>query len=249
MNHPRTVLITGANGGIGQALCALFRQNGWFVVATDIQRTHQASCDRYLSADLLQVSSDSSYREDRLRELRACLPDSGRLDALINNAAKQVVAPVEKLTASDWHDTFGVNVTAPFLLVQGLLKELEHGGGTVINIGSVHAELTKPQFVAYATSKAALVALTRALAVELGGRVRVNAVCPAAVSTPMLLAGFEGNEEGLSKLAGCHPSRCIGTPEEIAGMVFALASSLSHYVNGAVLNVDGGIGSRLCDPA
>jgi len=249
MIRARSVLITGANGGIGQALCALFQQNGWFVVATDIQHTRQAACDRYVSADLLKLSSESSYREDRLRELRACLPEPENLDALINNAARQVVAPVEKLTASDWQDTFSVNVTAPFLLVQGLLKELERSHGTVINIGSIHAQLTKPHFSAYATSKAALVGLTRALAVELGGRVRVNAVCPAAVSTPMLVAGFEGDPEGLAKLASYHPSRCIGTPEDVAGVVLALASSLSNYVNGSIINLDGGISSRLFDPA
>ena len=249
MNAPRSVLITGANGGIGRALCALFQKNGWYVIATDLQPSPQAVCERYVSADLLQVSAESSYREDRLRQLRACLPDPGKLDALINNAARQVVAPIETLTASDWQDTYNVNVTAPFLLVQGLLKELERSHGMVINIGSVHAQLTKPQFAAYATSKAALVGLTRSLAVELGGRVRVNAVCPAAVSTPMLVAGFEGDEEGLAKLASYHPSRCIGTPEDVAAVVLALASSLSYYVSGTIINLDGGISSRLFDPA
>ena len=249
MKTARSVVITGANGGIGQALCALFQENGWSVIATDLHPLAKASCDRYVSADLLKVSNDSSYRDDRLRQLRACLPDSWKLDVLINNAARQVVAPVEQLTASDWQDTYNVNVTAPFLLVQGLLKELESSRGMVINIASVHAYLTKPQFVAYATSKAALVGFTRALAVELGGRVRVNAVCPAAVSTPMLLAGFEGNEEGLAKLAAYHPSQCIGTPEDIAGVALALASSFSTYMSGAIINVDGGIGSRLYDPA
>ena len=249
MNASRSVLITGANGGIGRALCALFQKNGWYVIATDIQPAPQAVCERYVSADLLQVSAESSYREDRLRQLRACLPDPGKLDALINNAAHQVVAPIETLTASDWQDTYNVNVTAAFLLVQGLLNELEQGHGAVINIGSVHAQLTKPQFAAYATSKAALVGLTRSLAVELGGRVRVNAVCPAAVSTPMLVAGFGGDAQGLATLASYHPSRCIGTPEDVADAVLALASSRSNYITGAILNLDGGISSRLFDPA
>ena len=78
MNAPRSVLITGANGGIGRALCALFQKNGWYVIATDLQPSPQAVCERYVSADLLQVSAESSYREDRLRQLRACLPDPVR---------------------------------------------------------------------------------------------------------------------------------------------------------------------------
>lgn len=249
MNRQRSVLITGANGGMGAALCALFQQRGWYVIATDLQPEPASACQAYVAADLSRISMEPSYWADRLQRVQACLPDSGRLDLLINNAARQIVAPIERLTAADWQETMQVNVTAAFLLVQGLLKELECAGGMVINIASVHAQLTKSQFTAYATSKAAVVGLTRALAVELGGRVRVNAVCPAAVATPMLVAGFEGNTEGLEKLAACHPSRCIGTPEDVAGLVFSLTEHSSHYINGAIINVDGGIGSRLFDPA
>lgn len=249
MSRQRSVLITGANGGMGEALCALFRQRGWFVIATDLHPEPASVCQVYVSADLLRVSMEPPYRADCLQRMQACLPDPGRLDILINNAARQIVAPVERLTAADWQETMNVNVTAAFLLVQGLLRELECARGMVINIASVHAQLTKPQFTAYATSKAAVVGLTRALAVELGGRVRVNAVCPAAVATPMLVAGFEGHEGGLDKLAACHPSRCIGTPEDVAGLVLSLTDHRSHYINGAIINVDGGIGSRLFDPA
>ncbi len=249
MSRQRSVLITGANGGMGKALCALFQQRGWCVIATDLHPEPAAMCKTYVAADLLRVGMEPSYCADCLRRMQASLPDPGRLDLLINNAARQVVAPVERLTAADWQETMTVNVTAAFLLVQGFLRELECAGGMVINIASVHAQLTKSQFTAYATSKAAVVGFTRALAVELGGRVRVNAVCPAAVATPMLVAGFEGNTEGLDKLAACHPSRCIGMPEDVAGLVFSLTEQSSHYITGAIINVDGGIGSRLFDPA
>lgn len=249
MSASRSVLITGANGGIGRALCAAFREAGWYVIATDKQPSPQVACDRYVSADLSRLGADSAYREDSLSRIRACFPDSGTLGALINNAALQVVAPIERLSADDWLNTCGVNVVAPFLLVQGLLRELEVGNGSVVNIGSIHAQQTKPHFSAYAASKAALVGLTRSLAVELGGRVRVNAVCPGAVATPMLAAGFAGDPEGLSRLADYHPSRCIGTPEDIAAVVLMLASSASKYVTGTIINLDGGISSRLFDPS
>lgn len=248
MSAARSVLVTGANGGIGQALCAAFRKDGWHVIATDLQPTAGADCQQYLSADLARLVTDAAYRDGCLGKMRAALSDPGRLDALINNAALQVVAPVEKLTAENWLDTSSVNVIAPFLLVQGMLKELEAAKGAVVNIGSIHAQLTKPGFSAYATSKAALTGLTRALAVELGGRVRVNAVCPAAVETPMLSAGFKGDRKKLSALADCHPSRSIGKPEEVAAFVVMLASGASRYITGAILSLDGGISSRLHDP-
>lgn len=248
MSTARSVLVTGANGGIGVALCAAFRKDGWRVVGTDLHAKARAGCDAYEAADLDRFATDADYRGECLSRFRACLPAPGRLDALINNAALQVVAPVEKIAAADWARTCNVNVTAPFLLVQGLLGELEAAGGAVVNIASIHATQTKAGFSAYATSKAALVGLTRALAVELGGRVRVNAVCPAAVETPMLVAGFDGDPRKLSALADCHPSRRIGNPDELAAFVLPLASKASPHVTGAILNLDGAISSRLHDP-
>lgn len=249
MSAARSALITGANGGIGQALCAAFRQHGWYVVATDLQADPAPSCDAYLPLDLARFSRDAAYRADGLAGIRARLPDPAALGALVNNAALQVVAPVERLTAEDWRDTFDVNVAAPFLLVQAMLPALEAAKGAVVNIGSIHAQQTKAGFSAYAASKAALVGLTRALAVELGGRVRVNALCPAAVATPMLAAGFGQDQEALARLAGYHPARCIGTPGEVAAFALMLAAEASPYVTGAILNLDGGISSRLFDPA
>jgi NAD(P)-dependent dehydrogenase (short-subunit alcohol dehydrogenase family) len=249
MNAPRSVLITGGNGGIGRALCAAFGQSGWYVIATDIQSAPQAACDEYLRADLLPLGADLPYREEFLGRVKAALPRPGALDALINNAALQIIAPIEQLSAGDWLDTCGVNVIAPFLLVQGLLQELESVNGAVVNVGSIHAKQTKPHFSAYAASKAALVGLTRSLAVELGSRVRVSAVCPAAIVTPMLAAGFAQNPEGLARLADYHPSRSIGLPEDVAGVVVMLASSVSKYVTGVIVNIDGGISSRLFDPS
>jgi NAD(P)-dependent dehydrogenase (short-subunit alcohol dehydrogenase family) len=244
----RSVVVTGANGGIGQALCAAFRKDGWHVIGTDLHDSAQAQCDGYVAADLSKFCADAAFRDGCLARMQALLPEKDRLGALINNAALQVIAPVEKLTATDWTRVSGVNVMAPFLLVQGLLKELEAAGGAVVNIGSIHATQTKAGFSAYATSKAALAGLTRSLAVELGGRVRVNAVCPAAVATPMLEAGFAGDKKKLSALNACHPSGTIGTPADIAAFVLLLASPASPYVTGAVLNVDGGISFRLFDP-
>ena len=243
----RTVLITGANGGIGQALCGGFRNAGWNVIGSDRDAKAGSALDAYVSLDLARFCRDAAYRNEGLNVIQRAIPEGG-LHALINNAAIQIVAPVEKLTSDDWRTTMDVNLLAPFLLTQALLQELEKAKGSAINIASIHAQLTKPQFTAYATSKAALVGLTRSLSVELGSRVRVNAICPAAIATPMLVDGFKGNPEGLKNLANYHPSGTIGTTDDVALAALYLAGSDSAFLNGTVLGLDGGIAARLHDP-
>ena len=115
-------------------------------------------------------------------------------------------------------------------------------------MSSVHATATKPGFIAYATSKTALVGLTRSLAVDLGPRVRVNCILPAATDTPMLRAGFEGNPQGLAELGAMHPIGRIATPEEVAHVAVFLASKDAAVITGAAFAIDGGIGGRLHDP-
>ena len=159
-----------------------------------------------------------------------------------------MVKPIETLTISDWTETLEVNLLAPFLLSQALLPELESAHGCIINISSIHAMLSKPSFTCYATSKAALSGLTRCMAVELGGRVRVNAIAPAAVATPMLREGFRGRSEDYARLGEMHPLGRIADPREVAAAALFLCSPGSSFVNGAVLNVDGGISARLHDP-
>jgi NAD(P)-dependent dehydrogenase (short-subunit alcohol dehydrogenase family) len=142
-----------------------------------------------------------------------------------------------------------VNLSAPFFLIQAFLPRLAASNGSVINVASVHAKLTKPGFIAYATSKAALVGLTRAMAVEIGSRVRVNAIAPAAIATPMLGAGFADAPHKLELLRAFHPVGAIGLPSQVADLAVYLTSNSSRFINGSVVEVDGGIGARLHDPA
>lgn len=242
-----TALITGANGGIGQVLCSSFQKAGWKVIATDKDNTNATTAHIYISMELKKLCRDSDYHDEKIRQVQAELGNSG-LDALLNNAATQILAPVEQLTSDDWHTTMDTNLIAPFLLSQSLLPDLQKVKGSIINIASIHAQLTKPNFTAYATSKAALIGLTRSLAVELGDRIQVNAICPAAIVTPMLKQGFENNPLGLEQLAGFHPSGCIGTPEEVAQAALYLAEANASFLNGAIIGLDGGIASRLHDP-
>lgn len=250
MNHAtrRWAVITGAAGGIGQALVQEFHASGYSVVATDkLIRPANLNCDHYLQADLALVASHAEYDNRALSELKAVLGPDG-LHALINNAAIQLLGGAETLTREDWQQTLNVNLLAPFFLSQALLPELKSVQGCIVNISSIHARLTKKNFVAYATSKAALSGLTRSLAVDLCGRVRVNGIEAAAIDTPMLRAGFSGNSEGLRQLECFHPSGRIGTTLELAQLARCIADPTSQFLNGAIIPLDGGIGALLHDP-
>ena len=248
MDKPLYALITGANGGIGQALCQTFSEGGYRVIATDRHPKAEPAlvCAHYLSADLANLVNDQDYAERFLTQVRALSAD-GALQSLINNAAIQILGGADSLTREDWRTTLDVNLLAPFILVQGLLPELEVAQGSVVNISSIHAKLTKRNFVAYATSKAALSGMTRAMAVDLGPRVRVNAIEPAAIETEMLIAGFKDNPSAYEALALLHPSNLIGKTEKLAELVFYICATDNSFLNGAILGFDGGISSCLKD--
>jgi NAD(P)-dependent dehydrogenase (short-subunit alcohol dehydrogenase family) len=242
----KTALITGATGGIGQALCQKFAEAGYFVVASDIADGN-CVCDAFIQADIETLCTDATYRIRIFAQMHESLQDKG-LFALVNNAAVQILGNAENVTVEHWHRTLDVNLVAPFLLIQGLLPDLKKAGGSVVNVASVHAINTKPGFICYATSKSALIGMTKAMAVDLGSDLRVNAICPGATETPMLRAGFEEKEEQFMQLSKMHPLGRIAQPEEIAQVALFLVSSQASFITGASLSVDGGIGVRLHDP-
>jgi NAD(P)-dependent dehydrogenase (short-subunit alcohol dehydrogenase family) len=248
MKAQPTVLVTGAAGGIGHALVQAFTAKGYRVLAMDrVAQPAQLSCEQYWQTDLERLVQDDNYRADQLAAIVGAVGVNG-LHTLVNNAAVQVLGGVDTLSMADWQRTLQVNLLAPFALTQGLLPQLEAAGGSVINISSIHARLTKAGFVAYATSKAALSGMTRAMAVDLGNRVRVNAIEPAAISTDMLKAGFEGRPEQYAQLEACHPQGRVGTPAEVAALAMAIASGDLQFLHGACVGMDGGVSGRLFDP-
>lgn len=241
----RSVLITGVSGGIGSLIAKAYKEEGYFVAGIDrVPPTHEF-CDTYYDTDINKIVLDEAY----FNSWKATFHEEIKsLDVLVNNAAIQILGTVDELTHEDWHQTFNVNLNAPFMFSKLFLELLERSSGCIINISSIHARMTKPRFVAYATSKAALVGLTQAMAVDLGGRVRVNSINPAAVETQMLQDGFKDDLQGYEKLKSFHPVNAIGKPEDVAELCLFLSSSKAKFITGANFEIDGGISKRLHDP-
>lgn len=245
---PRWAVVTGAAGGIGHALSRVFAEDGYRIIATDhVPQPASLLCDHYLQVDLARTVTDEDYAASQFRKISAWLNGNG-LHALINNAAIQILGGACDLSRNDWQHTLNVNLIAPFFWIQALLPHLEAVQGSIVNVSSIHARLTKRNFVAYATSKAALSGMTRAMAVDLGPKVRVNAIEPAAIETPMLKAGLHSDPAIYSKLAQCHPQMRLGQPDEVARLALAISSGHMKFLSGTCIGLDGGIASRLHDP-
>ena len=240
-----TVLVTGAAGGIGKAICEVFLEEGYRVIGVDCRKTAKLPYE-ILQFDVCRLSHPDAVCESFYRRVEEFA--EGHLDALVNNAAIQIVKPIQEIIAEDWDTTLATNLLAPFWLIQRFLPMLRAAKGSVVNISSIHARVTKPEFTAYATSKGALLTLTHSLAIELAPDIRVNAVLPAATDTPMLRSGFKDNADGLQVLADYHPLGRVAQPEEIAQVALFLASPQASFITGAMVNVDGGIGACLHDP-
>lgn len=248
--HKSWALITGANGGIGKALVAEFVANGYRVVATDISQMNEEVQDNvvFVALDLQQFVLDESYANTFTNQVNEITESKG-LSALVNNAAVQILNTTENLTRADWQTSFDVNLSAPFFMVQTFMSDLEKNNGSIVNISSIHATQTKKEFCAYATTKAGLSSLTRNLALDLGNKVRVNAIEPAAVATEMLKASFADKDEQYKQLEAFHPMARIAKPKEVAELAVFLCSAKARFVHGACISASGGIQGSLCDPA
>jgi NAD(P)-dependent dehydrogenase (short-subunit alcohol dehydrogenase family) len=245
--QPRWVVVTGAAGGIGRALVAAFAGAGYHVIATDIAPPPaELACTHYLQADLARTVRDEAYAAEVFARIGNWLEGAG-LHALVHNAALQLLGGIDTLSRQQWAGTLDVNLMAPFFWTQALLSHLELVRGSVVMISSIHARLTKPDFVAYATSKAALSGMARALAVDLRGRIRINAIEPAAVDTSMLRAGFLDQPGALARVRACHPIGRLALPQEIARATLLLVDGGLDFLHGTCLGVDGGISAVLHD--
>jgi NAD(P)-dependent dehydrogenase (short-subunit alcohol dehydrogenase family) len=240
MKDRKLAIVTGSSGGIGSAIVDLFLTQGWEVLGVDRVASGAKPGVKFIKANLASA-------RDVQRIARKVRASRRRIDAIVNNAAEQVVKPLAETTPEEWDRTMAANVRPAYLLMAGLHELLRAAQGAVVNIGSVHAVATSPGMAAYVASKGALVALTRAMALEFApAAIRVNAVLPGSTDTPMLAAGMKRSKSTLKALAARHPLGRVGTPRDIAEAVFFLADgSRSGFITGQTLTVDGGATARL----
>jgi glucose 1-dehydrogenase len=249
-DYVRTLLITGAAGGIGRATVRLFAEQGWRVIGVD-----RAGFDEIFPENGLFICGDISNPADLNSVYAQASAFSPRLDAVVNNAAIQIAKPILETTVEEWDAVMANNLRSVFLaakLAYPLFKAA--GGGAIVNVSSVHAIVTSANIASYAASKGGLLALTRAMAIEFApDNIRVNAILPGAVDTPMLRASMQRGSMGgvtvvdrLENLARKTVNGRIGQPAEIAHAIYFLADQTqSSFMTGQALVVDGGATARL----
>lgn len=245
----KTMLITGAAGGIGRATVALFAEKGWRVIGVDRNEFGEA-----FPKNGIFIRSDISLPEDMQAIFEEAHAFTKNLEALVNNAALQIAKPLVETTVEEWDSVMASNLRSVFLAAKLAHPLLKVSGGAMVNVSSVHAIQTSMNISAYAASKGGLLALTRALAIEFApDNIRVNAVLPGAVDTPMLRAGLGRGHAGhgdiqarLDNLAHKTVNGRVGTPEEIAHAIYFLADNeQSSFMTGQALVIDGGATARL----
>lgn len=240
----KTAFVTGGTGGIGRAICTRFAAEGARVIAADVQPGESLPDGvEYRSFD---VTSEAVVRStfDHLAT------EWDRLDILVNAAGIEIEKTIEETSLEEWNRIFAINVTGMFLTSKHALPLLrKSAGASVINFGSYDGYIADPGLAAYCATKGAVHALTRAMACDHGPEgIRVNAICPGYVNTPMLQSFFgdSGDIETLKQaVRDVHPMRTYGEPEDIANLVNWLASDEARYASGQLWVIDGGLSAQV----
>ena len=234
----KTVLLTGAKGGIGAVLLKAFREQGARTAAAD-RDLQGVEADLHLPGDLL----DPEYADTLPSAVREAL---GGLDIVVNNAGVITRGAVTETSDDDWSLSFGVNVEAPFRICRAAIPLMaETGGGAIVNIASCWGLRPGPKHAVYCMTKAALAALTQCMGMDHAHQgIRINAVCPNEVNTPMLRTGFAKRgfdpDSAVLELGKTVPLGRIAEPEDIADVILFLASDAARYMAGALVEVNGG---------
>ena len=238
----KRAVVTGGTGGIGTAICKRFSHEGASVQALDI--TGQAYGDvEFRKVDITNETEVNIHASEISTQW-----DS--LDILVNAAGIEIEKTIEETTLEEWNRVFAVNVTGMFLVSRAFLPLLRSSGNaSVINFGSYDGFIADPELAAYCASKGAVHALTRAMACDHGkDGIRVNAVCPGFVDTPMLQSffGSAGDVQTLrTEIEQIHPTKTLGQPEDIASLVLWLASDEARYASGQLWIIDGGLTAQV----
>jgi NAD(P)-dependent dehydrogenase (short-subunit alcohol dehydrogenase family) len=234
----RRIVVTGAASGLGAAIATLFVSEGASVALLDRDEAGAAAKAKDLSAFAVPADvTDYAAMKDAAQRVAEKL---GGIDGVINAAGILQLKAFEVTDPADWQNTIAVNLTGPWNVCRVMLPHLRNSKtASIVNIASGLGLRPAPNYSTYAASKGGLIALTRALAVELAPAIRVNALCPGAVETPMT-APLLGDHAARAQAAANYPLGRLGTPMEIADAALFLISPESAFITGVALPVDGG---------
>jgi meso-butanediol dehydrogenase/(S,S)-butanediol dehydrogenase/diacetyl reductase len=247
MKSGRIALVTGGRGGIGRAICARFLREGAMVFAADLTEKGSLSDS---TDDSHYVKFDVTSEHDARATMTLIEQECGRLDILVNAAGIEIEKTIENTSLAEWNQIFAVNVVGTFLASKYALPLLRKSdNASITNIGSYDGFIADPGLAAYCATKGAVHALTRAMACDHGPEgIRVNAVCPGYVDTPMLKNFFRDRGD-IGTLAtavrNVHPLRRFGTPDDIANLVNWLASDEARYASGQLWILDGALTAQV----
>ncbi len=250
--NEKVAVVTGAGSGIGRGIARCLAEEGAFVILNDIQKEAAEESQQILMREGFHaeiVISDISKRNGAATAINEAILHGGRLDLLVNCAGRQIIKRMEDLQPEEWDIVLDVNLKGAYLCSRAAVPFLAEQGGAIVNISSVHARATVEGFTSYAASKAGVLALTRAMAIECAPRgIRVNAVSPGTIDTPLLQAYFDSCPDPVlarSEFLKFHPIGRFGTPRDIGEMVVFLGSAQSGFITGTEIIVDGGMTALL----
>jgi NAD(P)-dependent dehydrogenase (short-subunit alcohol dehydrogenase family) len=240
----RKVLVTGAASGIGRAVSRLFRQEGAAVAMLDRDEPGLKTAAAKLEGNVPLVCDVSDEHQVRAAVARAA-DALGGLDGVVNSAGIDLVRPFEEMTADEWSRVLTVDLTGPVLVCHAALPAMKRAGrGTIVNIASGAALRPLPHRTAYCAAKAGLVMFAKTLAMDLAPyNIRVNAICPGIIDTPLFRTSYENApdpEAELARIVDRYLIKHPGAPDDIAYAALYLTGEESVFVTGAALAVDGG---------
>src|SRR5580765_2870455 len=241
----KTAIVTGGGSGIGKAIAAAFVHEGAQVVIAGRDGKKLALAAAEIGGDCLPITADVSHANEIAKLTGAALEKFKHIHILVNNAAVLLPGTAESLSEEDFDQTFNINVRGLWLLARAVLPSMRAaGGGSIINIGSVLSQLGARNRVAYSASKGAVMAMTKAMALDHAGEnIRVNCICPGIVATEMV-ARFSLDENARRQRVAMHPMDRFGQPEDVASAAVFLASDESGWTTGSVITVDGGYSAQ-----